>query len=306
MKKKVCVLMGGNSSEREVSIWSAQEILNNLDSNRYDFFSVDMPEDLNTSWIYTILNERPNIVLSALHGGLGENGAVQGLLECMGIPYVGSGVMSSAVSLDKNMSKNLLRHHHIPVADDVFIRKNEAVSAYDSKINELGFPLVVKPNRGGSSIGIKIAKNKTELTEAASFIFGLNDDVLIEKYIKGDEVTCGVIEDKQGLTVLKVLDIKPVNGFFDFDSKYKDNLSEIYFSKQPEYLETMIAEIAKKVFQVLECRGYGRVDMIVCEEQIFVLEMNTLPGLTSHSLIPKAADMPFSDFLTKLIEFELS
>lgn len=309
MRLNISILSGGISAERDISFQTSKQIFSNLDKNKYNVTILEIPEDKkDTRWVSALISDPPDIVLSALHGGAGENGGVQGLLECLSIPYVGSKVLASALGMDKNMSKVIMRANHIPVPDDVFIKTDDETSHFSEKISELGFPLIVKPNRGGSSIGISIIEKPEELPSAVKLVKSMGDDILIEKYIKGREVTCGVFETGNGLQVLSVLDIETNDAFFDYSAKYENAAARVDFSTLPVFLQTMIQEVAKKGFTVLGCRGYGRVDLIVFEEQIFVLEINTLPGLTSHSLIPRAvkgANMSFSEFLDKLIEFEL-
>jgi D-alanine-D-alanine ligase len=300
--------MGGISPEREVSLMSSRQIIENLDPEKYEIIPIEINSPGFKEWVKRLIEASPDIVLSGLHGGIGENGAVQGLLECLEIPYAGSGVMGSAISMDKAMSKLILRAAHIPVADGVFVRRFENLSEYEERVLRLGFPLVVKPNKGGSSVGVSIVKNMEELRQAADGIRLSDDDILIEKYLDGQEVTCGVLETEHGLEVLAVLDIGAANDFYDYDAKYFNEMTSVAFSRLPHFLRMMIEQIAKKVFTVLECGGYGRVDMIVKEEQVYVLEMNTLPGLTAHSLIPKAAQgigMDFGAFLDHLIDYAL-
>ncbi len=302
----LAILSGGSSCEREVSLLSTKLLLKSLDTSKYNITLIDIPKNHSTNWIKQLIENPPNIVLSALHGGLGENGAVQGFLECLNIPYVGSKVMSSSICMDKAMSKTIMRANNIPVVDDLFIKKDDNIQMYAEKINILGFPLIVKPNNGGSSIGITIAKDMKELEAACAFAKNYDSDILIEKYISGREVTCGVVQTKSGIDVLTVLDIE--SEFYDYNTKYTEGMSKIEMSTLPEFMQVMLKEIAKKVFVVLNCYGYGRVDMLVKEEQIYVLEMNTLPGLTEHSLIPKAVKGKgsFAEFLDSLIEFELN
>lgn len=306
-KINVVLIAGGNSSEREVSFKTSDEMYKNLDKNKYNVDIIYIPNEHSNHWIIKLIQNKPNIVISALHGGNGEDGTVQGLLECLNIPYIGTKVLGSALSMDKYLSKQIMKFNHIPVADDIFIKVDEDIINYEDKINKIGYPLVIKPNNGGSSIGISIVNNKQELINAVNKVKKLNDDILIEKYIQGREVTCGLVENKTGVDVLTVLDISTSSAFFDYNAKYEDNNTKIVFSTLPEFLQKMIQEIAKKVFIILKGRGYGRIDMIVHEEQITVLELNTLPGMTSHSLIPKAIQangLSYADFLDSLIEFE--
>lgn len=307
-KKKVVVLAGGSSTEREISFKTSEEMYKNLDKNKYDVDIIAIPNEPSDEWVIKIIQSKADIVISALHGGSGEDGTVQGLLECLNIPYVGTKVIGSAIGMDKNLSKQLMKLNHIPVADDIFINQEEEIKNYTDDINMLGFPLVVKPNKGGSSIGISIVNNFCELANAVNEVKKMKDDILIEKYICGREVTCGLLETKKGTEVLTVLDISANSTFYDYKAKYEAEDTQIVFSTLPLFLQEMIQEIAKKVFKVLKCSGYGRVDMIVQEEQVMVLEINTLPGMTSHSLIPKALQgqgISYGEFLDKLIEFEL-
>lgn len=307
-KIKVALIDGGNSTEREVSFKTSNEMYKNLDKNKYDVQIITIPNDNTNDWVMELIKSKADIVLSALHGGSGEDGTVQGLLECLNIPYVGTKVLGSALSMDKHLSKQIMQLYNIPVAQDVFIKFNEEFKNYEDDINKLGYPLVVKPNRGGSSIGITIVNTKQELIKAIDLVKQLKDDILIEKYIQGREVTCGLVENKTDIEVLTVLDISANSTFYDYKSKYEDDSTKIVFSTLPKFLQDMIQEIAKKVFIVLKCKGYARVDMIVHQEQVVVLEINTLPGMTSHSLIPKAIEakgLSYSQFLDTLINFEL-
>lgn len=307
-KIKLVLLMGGSSSEREVSLMTGEKIIANLDKNKYDFLVINVPKDSSNEWIKNIIDFKPKIVFNALHGGPGENGSVQGLLDCLNIPYVGTKVLGSAIGMDKYLSKIILKARHIPVPDDVFIGASENVDIYIESIRAMGFPVVVKPNLGGSSIGITIVKEEKDLFNAVKIVQDMKDDVLIEKFIDGKEVTCGIIEDDKGISVMPVLDIGTNEGFYDYNAKYVNINTEIYFSTLPEFLQVMIKEIAKKTFKILKCTGYARVDMIVHEEQVYVLEVNTIPGMTSRSLIPFSLEKngeSFGEFLDDLINFEL-
>jgi D-alanine-D-alanine ligase len=257
---------------------------------------------------------RPDVVFSALHGGLGENGSVQGLLQCLNIPYVGSGVLASAVCMDKQISKELLKANHIQVVEHVYIQKFSDIDGYEQAINDLSFPVIIKPNRGGSSIGVAVADNIRDAKAAILNIFNAyNDDVLVEKFIVGREAAVFVIDGKDNeLTVTPVLDINKNGSFFDYNDKYttQNLLSEK--SSLPQFMQDMISDIAQKTFRALKCSGYCCVDMIVRDEQIYVIEVNTLPGLTNRSLLPEAIknmienqSLTFEDFLDKMIDYEL-
>ncbi len=303
-KIKLGILRGGSSVERDISFKSAENILKYINKDKYDIKIYDVPNDDNTQWVSQLISDKPDIVLSALHGGTGENGAVQGLLRCLSIPYVGSKVIGSALCMNKYIAKQIMEFNHIPVIDGLYISRQD--NAYE---NKLGYPLIVKPNRGGSSIGISVVNSDEELKKAVEHIRDkYDDDVIAEKYISGQEVTCAVLQTSQGLKVMSVLDINTDGDIYDYDSKYVNEKSAVSFSKLPEYMQVMIEEIAKKAFTALRCSGYGCVDMIVSEEQVYVIEINTLPGMTVNSLIPAAVKgfgKELGDFLDELIAYEM-
>lgn len=309
-KIKLGILQGGSSVEREISFKSADNILNNIDKNKYDIIVYNVPENKDNLWIEKLISDKPDIVLSALHGGKGENGVVQGLLQCLCIPYVGSKVTGSAICMNKLLSKQLMEFNHIPVIEGFCVLKEHTASYFYDEAEKIGYPLIVKPNRGGSSIGISVVYNQGELLKAIEYIREkYNDDALVEKYIIGQEVTCGVIQTGQGLKVMSVLDINAEGDIYDYESKYVKEKSSVSFTKLPQYMQIMIEEIAKKAFCVLKCSGYGCVDMIISQEQVYVIEINTLPGMTLNSLIPAAAKgvgMTLGEFLDELIAYELN
>jgi D-alanine-D-alanine ligase len=307
-KIRLGILMGGSSFEREISYRSAENIANSLDKTKYDVTKYDVPEDGSTAWITSLTADRPDIVLNALHGGNGEDGGVQGLLNCLGIPFVGSDVTASAICMDKALCKELMRAASIPVADGVSIKRNESLATYEETIGGLGFPLIVKPNKGGSSLGINVVNNMDELRSAVYAVFeDFADDAIVERYIDGKEVTCAVLQGENGAEVISLLDINKQGGIFDYTAKYEGSIWSGGISNLPRYMQDMINGIAKKAFTMLGCSGYACVDMILDEEQIYVIEVNTLPGMTEKSLIPNAVKAVGSDlgsFLDKLIDLE--
>lgn len=311
MKKlKVAVLKGGSSVEREVSFKSAENILKNIDKTKYDIKEIELPKDRSDiGWVTELMKFSPAFVLSALHGGRGENGAVQGLLQCLNIPYAGSKVLSCALCMNKQTAKDLMAFRHIPVVDGEFIPRRADVDMYEQKLALLEYPLIVKPNRGGSSIGISVVNDYEELKNAVDDIRKkYHDDVIAEKFIDGKEVTCTVLQTKDGLRVTSVLDINKPGGIYDYDAKYLGSESAVSFSTLPDYMRKMIESIAVKAFGVLKCSGYGCVDMIVKDEQVYVIEINTLPGMTDRSLIPYGISrmgMTTGEFIDRLIEFEM-
>ncbi len=308
-KINVAILAGGSSVERDISLRSCENITANLDNDKYNIKIYELPKDGSTNWAREIIKEPPDIVLSALHGGNGENGSLQGFLHCLGIPFAGSRVLSSALCMDKKTAKTVMAANHIQVPADVCIKRGERLIDYADEIRQMGFPLIAKPNRGGSSIGIGIAYDMDELEKAVDSIAKkYDDDVIAEKYIQGQEITCAVAESKDSIDVMAVLDINKRGDIFDYEDKSKSSSPLGDISNMPVFMQDMVKAIAVKTFTVLKCRGYACVDMIVKDEQIYVIEVNTLPGLTDKSLIPKAAqisNMSFGEFLDRLIEFEL-
>ncbi len=309
-KINVAILAGGSSVEREISLKSCENIAANLDKEKYDIKIYELPKDGSSQWAEQLIKDRPDIVLSALHGGNGENGSLQGFLHCLGIPFAGSRVLSSALCMDKKTAKTVMTAAHIQVPADVCIRRGKRLIDYAEEIRQIGFPLIVKPNRGGSSIGIAVANNMAELEAAVNNIVEkYDDDVLAEKYIQGQEITCAVAESKNGVEVMAVLDVNKSGDIFDYEAKSQSSTPLGDISNMPLFMQDMVKAIAVKTYNELKCRGYACVDMIVKDEQIYVIEVNTLPGLTDKSLIPRAAqicNVSFGEFLDRLIEFELS
>lgn len=307
-KIKLSILTGGSSVEREVSLKSCENVLNNLDREKYDIHICTLPADGSSQWLNKLLSDEPDVVVSTLHGGIGENGSMQGLLHCLGIPYIGSKVFSSALCMDKKESKTVISANHIQVAPDIYIKRGESTALFADDVRQLGFPLIVKPNRGGSSIGIEIVNNIEELDKAvANIVKVYDDDVIAERFIRGKEITCCVYEENNCPEVMAVLEVNKKGDIFDYADKYERGVSSA-LSSMPSYMQDMVKSIAKKTFSLLKCRGYACVDMIVMEEQIYVIEVNTLPGLTENSIMPRACKdwrMTFAQLLDKLIEREI-
>lgn len=305
MKTKLIILKGGTSLEREISLKSFDNVIENIDKNKYDILDIDV-KDVD-SLINTIKEFKPHIVLNLMHGGIGEDGTIQSLLSMLGIKYVGSKALSSAICMDKNLSKTILKANNIPIIDYVYIKKEENPYLYKSEIEQLIYPVIVKPNMGGSSIGVRVCKNIDEVFQAIDYIKGIDDDILIEKFIDGKEATCSVIQNKEGVYVLSILDININDDIFDYSAKYSEN-TNIDFSKLPKFLQNMIEGVAKKSFLALKCEGYANIDFIIKEDDIYVLEINTIPGFTKTSLLTRGINLTnnsFSEFLDNIIDFAL-
>ncbi|NLM35515.1 MAG: D-alanine--D-alanine ligase [Clostridiales bacterium] len=295
---KIGVIMGGISSERDISLNTGKEIMANLDKEMYEVVPIviDKKED--------IFSKAKDIdfALLALHGKFGEDGTVQAVLQTMDIPYSGCSPLSSAVCMDKDMTKKVLKASGINTAKWVMVNKGEEID-YEA-IESIGYPLVVKPNSGGSSVATGIVYNKEELANLVNEALKYDDEVMVEQYIKGEEITCCILDGK----VLPTIAIRPKNNFFDFTSKYTDGgAEEVVVELKPD-LQKKVNEMALACWRSLKCSVYARVDMLIREDEPFVLEANTLPGMTKNSLFPKSAaavGMTFAQLLDKIIELSL-
>jgi len=305
-KQTIALLSGGISSEREVSLASGDQVYEALDPNKYDILRYDPKTDLaklveNASKI--------DAALIILHGPYGEDGTVQGLLDLLDIPYQGSGVLGSAIGMNKLVSKHLYEKAGLLVPPYVVIEQNDLLNV-DECIQRLGLPLVVKPVGSGSSVGISIVKSKDLLKEAVNIAFEDDAMVLIEAYIDGIELTGGVIGNDQ-LEAFPLIEIVPDESFefFDYEAKYTAGATnEICPARIHDAMTEKAQETAKTAHKALFCRGYSRTDMILKGHDMYVLETNTIPGMTATSLLPLAAGkagIPFSQLLDRLIELSI-
>jgi D-alanine-D-alanine ligase len=305
MKKlTVALLMGGVSSEREVSLKSGNQVYEALDKEKYNVIRYDPKED-----IPKLIADAPQIdaALVILHGRYGEDGTVQGLLELIGIPYQGSGVLGSATAMNKLAAKKLYEQAGLLVPPYVVFQNNETIDT-DVCDSQVGFPIVVKPVEGGSSIGMSIIKEKKDLPSAIQKAFEYDHTIILERYISGMEITGGVIgnDSPEALPLIEIIPGKDYS-FFDYEAKYQPGATEEICPARLDESQTETAQsLAVKAHQALFCRGYSRTDMIVnTEGEIFVLETNTIPGMTPTSLLPQAAQaygLTFSRLLDRLIE----
>lgn len=288
MKRKirVAVVMGGVSSEHRVSLMSGRECIKNLDKDKY--LIKPLVINKNGKGFEKLIQIKPDITLIALHGKGGEDGSIQGFLDSLGKKYTGSGVTASAIGMDKEVFRKLMRFHKINIPEYLVLRKGEG-SQNISKLNFSSY--FVKPVNGGSSVGASLAKNSKELKRSINLAFKYDNRILVDEYIKGREFTCAVIGNDNP-KALPVVEIKPLKGdFFDYESKYTESGSEeIVPAKISKALTKEIQEIALEVYKIVGCRGFGRVDFMLKKGKTpVVLEINTIPGLTPMSLLPKAA-----------------
>ncbi len=301
---KVAVLMGGHSAEREVSLMSGTGVLKALQSKGIDAHAFD-PAERDLSELKRKGFKRCFI---ALHGRFGEDGTVQGALELLGIPYTGSGVMASSISIDKVMTKRVWLAEGLPTPRYVLLRRgsytNEQVRCVP---DDLGLPLIVKPAREGSSIGVAKVQGYSEMANAVDQAAALDADVLCEQFISGDEVTCPVLGTGDAARALPVIRIVAPEGNYDYQNKYfTDDTKYIVPAGLPEGEEQVIQDIVLKAYRVLGCRGWGRLDVMIdaVSRKPTLLEINTSPGMTGHSLVPmsaRAAGISYEDLCLQLL-----
>jgi len=290
-KLKIAVLMGGKSPEYEISLISGREVMKNLDKDKYTPTPVIISKT--GQGIEKVLHVAADIVFIAMHGPYGEDGRIQGMLDMAGIKYTGSGVTASAVGMDKLIFRKLMQAEGIPVA----------------RISTK-FPCFVKPHNQGSSVGASIVRSKKDLKKAVKLAKKYSGKIIIEEYLKGTEVTCAVLGNEKPIA-LPVIEIIPLKGkFFDYTSKYTESGSEeIVPARISKGLTKKVQNLAIKVYRTVGCRGFGRVDFILKDNKYpIVLEINTIPGLTPMSLVPKAAKaagISYRSLLDKIIRYAI-
>jgi len=302
-KITVALLSGGISSERDVSIKSGNEVYKALNKEKYEIIRYDPQTDLAK---IVADHSKIDIALIIMHGKYGEDGTMQGLLDLLGVPYQGSGVLASAVAMDKLISKKLYESERLDVPPYMVVNQHDYHFARQS-IRQLGLPVVLKPVKGGSSIGMDIVFSESDLSVALENAFQYDSQVILESYIQGVEVTCGVLGNEE-LTPLPIIEIVPGKDhrFFDYEAKYKPGATEeICPARINTELAKKVQEYAIKAHKALDCHGCSRTDMIIDNGTIYVLETNTIPGMTPTSLLPQAAQaagFSFSQLLDRLIE----
>jgi D-alanine-D-alanine ligase len=295
-KNRIGVLFGGRSAEREISIASGKAVLAALKKAGAHAVGIDAKENLPQQ----LLKQKIDFAYIALHGPMGEDGTVQGLLEVMGIPYAGCGVLSSALSMNKVFTKRILDAAGLPTPRWGLANKGNI------RYTISRFPVVVKPATQGSAIGVSIVRKKQDLPKALSDAFALDTTVLLEEYIAGTEITAGVLGDQP----LPVIEIVPSSSFYDFTSKYTPGRSQhLIPPRLPNKTIRRIQQLALDTFRALDCRAMARIDMIVDKkQQPWILEANTIPGMTETSLFPDAAaaaGLDFTALVLKIIECSL-
>jgi len=305
-KMQIALIAGGRSGEREVSLAGAAGVEKALDREKYEVRRYDPATDL-----ARLATEAPGLDMAfiLLHGLFGEDGTMQGFLDLLGIPYQGSGVLGSAVAMDKNLAKILYRQAGLIVSPWEMARP-EDVAAPERLLAALSLPLVVKPVRQGSSLGMSIVHDRDSLAAGLRKAFAHDSRVMVEQYVRGREITGGVLGNRE-LEALPIVEIIPGEGhaFFDYQAKYQPGASrEVCPADLPASVVAEAKRIALTAHGVLQLEGYSRTDMIVAEDAIYVLETNTIPGMTPTSLLPQAAaahGLSFSALLDRLIDLAL-
>ncbi|MBU4681888.1 D-alanine--D-alanine ligase [Cedecea davisae] len=303
MADKVAVLLGGTSAEREVSLQSGSAVLAGLREGGVDAH----PFDPQSQSVLELKSQGFDKIFIALHGRGGEDGTLQGLLEFLELPYTGSGVMASAITMDKLRSKLLWQGAGLPVAPWVYLNRRDLeagmAGALEERISALGMPVIVKPSREGSSVGMSKVDSVDALPAALALAFEHDEDVLIEKWLSGPEYTVAILGDE----ILPSIRIQPAGTFYDYEAKYLSDETQ-YFCPAGliEQREQELQALVLQAWQSLGCSGWGRVDVMQdIDGQFYLLEVNTSPGMTSHSLVPMAArqaGMSFSQLVVRILE----
>lgn len=284
------VLMGGASSERGISLKSGHAVYNAIKSSRLDTIAIDIKTENVRENISLIKSKKIDCAFIALHGRFGEDGQIQAILETLKIAYSGSGVKASRLAMDKIASLRIFERSGLNIPAYQVVRKNTNLKIRE----ELGLPFVVKPATHGSSIGLSIIDKKGDLEKAVNFANLFDKRVIIQEYIKGRELTAGILDEE----ALPIIEIIPKKSFFDYEAKYKEGMADyIIPAKLPKRCAGMIQKAALSAHKLLGCSGCSRVDIILSEDNTpYILEINTIPGFTSTSLLPKAAKAAGIDF----------
>ena len=321
--KKICLLFGGNTEEHAISCKSAKTIIDNINNNKYELTTVgidtdkhwylfeDNPEMLeNNTWKegnITLIENIPKYLKSfdkifpIIHGIPEENGNLQALFDLFNINYIGSNQLSSIISYDKELTKIILNHYNIPQVPYITIKEPKKLKSID-----IDFPVIVKPAKGGSSVGINISNNIKELNEHTAIAFKYDNKVIIEKYIKSRELECAILEDKK-IHVSNIGEIISSNKFYDYEAKYQKESKLIIPANIPDELIKEIQDLSLKIFDILDCKNLARIDFLYDYNNhvLYFNEINTMPGFTNLSMYPllfKDKNISLKKLITKLIE----
>ena len=323
LKRNIAIVCGGDSSEHDVSLRSAQGLYSFFDKERYNVYIVDIKgqdwhvelpggitaridrndfsfvEDGKAKWF--------DYAYITIHGTPGENGILQGYFDLIGIPYSTSGVLVEAMTFDKFVLNQYLRGYGVAVADSLLIRQGYEQLVSDDEIEQrIGMPCFVKPAADGSSFGVSKVKNKDQLAPAIRKAMLESDEIMVEQFLDGTEISIGVYKTREKSVVLPATEVVTANEFFDYDAKYNGQVQEITPARLSEDVTRRVREITSHIYDILHCNGIIRIDYIISKEgKIFMLEVNTTPGMTPTSFIPqqvRAAGMEMKDVLTDIVE----
>ena len=327
LKRNIAIVCGGDSSEHDVSLRSAQGLYSFFDKERYNVYIVDVkgmdwhvnlhdgttaPIDRND---FSFVDNGRLVVFDyayiTIHGTPGENGIMQGYFELIHLPYSTSGVLVEAMTFDKFVLNNYLRSFGVSVAESLLIRKGYEELVSDDEIEErIGMPCFVKPAADGSSFGVTKVKNKDQLAPAIRKAMMESDDVMVESFLEGTEITVGCYKTKQKSVVFPITEVVTHNEFFDYDAKYNGQVDEITPARIPEETAERARQLTSHIYDILHCNGIIRIDYIISKDQkISMLEINTTPGMTATSFIPqqvRAAGLDIKEVLSEIVENQLS
>lgn len=322
MQKNIAIVMGGYSSEAEISLKSGEVVYNSLDSNKYSLFRVHI---LKEKWVvldndkeykvnkhdfsFTIDNQLIHFdcIFNAIHGAPGENGALIAYFDLLGIKHTSAPFYQMALTFNKRDTLSVVKQYGIPTANSFFIHQRDEIVP-DHIINTVGLPCFVKPNRAGSSFGISKVYKEENLITAIKKAFEEDDEIIIESFLDGKEVSVGVIEYKSKLLVLPITEIVSENDFFDYEAKYLGKSQEITPARISDAEKELVERQAMKVYQILNMKGFSRSEFIIVDGVPYFLEINTVPGMTEESLLPqqaKVASISLSELFDNAIQLAL-
>jgi len=303
MKRKIAIVAGGDSSEHDVSLRSAAGILSFIDKDKYDAEIVELHgSDLKTLSRLVYFD----YAYVTIHGTPGENGLLQGYLEMMHIPYSCCGVLAAALTFNKYTCNHYLHAFGINIAKSILLRKDQVPADIEEQVErELGFPCFIKSNVGGSSFGCTKVKTRDNVLPAIERAFEEGDEVICESYLKGTEVTSGVYKTKNKAVAFPITEVVTKREFFDYDAKYNGQVDEITPARVPDELRDRVQAMTLKIYDIIGAHGIIRTDYVLIDDEIYLLEVNTTPGMTATSFIPqqvRAAGLDIKDVLTDIIE----
>jgi D-alanine-D-alanine ligase len=325
MKKNIAIVAGGDSSEVVVSLKSAAGLYSFMDKDKYNLFIVTLVGRIwqvewsetekitidKNDFSFVRAGQKTNFDFAyiTIHGTPGENGILQGYFELINLPYSCCGVLAAAITFNKFTCNQYLKGFGVKVSESLVIRSGQTVSDEDVA-QKIGFPCFVKPNVGGSSFGVTKVKSMDQVQPAIAKAFEEGNEVMIEAFMAGTEITCGVYKTKLKTVVLPVTEVVPENEFFDFDAKYKGQVQEITPARISNELTERVQKLTSAIYDILACKGIVRIDYIISAGDVInLLEVNTTPGMTTTSFIPqqvKAAGLDIKDVMTEIIENELT